>query len=63
MIDKNKLVITGNPIRNNICSGDIELAIKNFNFSKDRKTIFIFGGSQGSRFLNQSLSKIIKKSI
>ena len=59
--DKNKLIITGNPIRNNICNGDIELAIKNFNFSKDRKTIFIFGGSQGSRFLNQSLSRIIKK--
>ena len=27
-IDNNKLVITGNPIRNNICTGNNELAIK-----------------------------------
>ncbi len=60
-LDEKKVVITGNPIRNNICDGDNDLAIKNFSLSKNRKTIFIFGGSQGSRFLNQSLSKIIKK--
>ena len=60
-LDENKLFITGNPIRNNICDGDNEIAIKNFELSKNRKTIFIFGGSQGSRLLNQSLSKIIKK--
>ena len=39
--------------------GMSKLAIKNFNFSRNRRTIFIFGGSQGSRFLNQSLSKIM----
>ena len=60
-VTNQKVVLTGNPIRKNIISGKKELAIKDFNFSKNKKTVFIFGGSQGSRFLNNSLSKIIRK--
>ena len=60
-VTKQEVIITGNPIRKNIINGEKKLAIKGFNLSDNKKTIFIFGGSQGSRFLNDSLSKIIRK--
>ena len=60
-INNERIVTTGNPIRNNIINGDKKLAINEFQLSIKKRTIFIFGGSQGSRFLNDSLSKIIKK--
>ena len=55
-----KIVLTGNPIRNNIIDGDKSLALKEYSLIKNKKTIFIFGGSQGSAFLNKSIADIIK---
>ncbi len=57
----NKLVITGNPIRNNIVSGDRKIAAKIFNLDLKKNTLFVFGGSQGSAILNKSLKRIINK--
>ena len=57
----NKLVITGNPIRSNIVSGDRELALKDYDMDIQKNTLFVFGGSQGSAVLNKSLEYIIKK--
>ena len=55
-----KAIITGNPIRNNIINGNKSLALRDYNLVEDKKTIFIFGGSQGSAFLNKSIANIIK---
>ena len=60
-INNKKIIITGNPIRNNILKGNKKSALDEFDFSVKKRTIFIFGGSQGSSFLNHSLYKIIKK--
>ena len=60
-INNERIVTTGNPIRNNILNGDKKSAIDEFELSITKRTIFIFGGSQGSRFLNHSLSEVIKK--
>jgi len=60
-VSKNEVILTGNPIRSTILNGKKKLAIKDFNLSENKKTIFIFGGSQGSRFLNNSLLKILRK--
>ena len=55
------MVHTGNPIRKGLIKGNKSLGYKNFYFNKMDKTIFLFGGSQGSSYLNNILSQIIKK--
>ena len=57
----NKLVITGNPIRSNIVSGDKAMALKVYSMDIKKNTIFVFGGSQGSAVLNKSLENIINQ--
>ena len=56
-----KVVLTGNPIRNNIILGEKSLALKEYNLDEQKKTVFVFGGSQGSAFLNKSMEKIINR--
>ena len=58
---KEKIILTGNPVRQNLTSGTKEEAIKYFNqefgmnFSVDKKTLLIIGGSLGARTINQSI--------
>ena len=56
-----KVVLTGNPIRNNIILGEKSLALKEYSLDEQKKTVFVFGGSQGSAFLNKSMEKIINR--
>jgi len=55
------IVHTGNPIRKGLTKGNKSQGYKNFYFDKVYKTIFLFGGSQGSSYLNDILSQIIKE--
>ena len=56
-----KLILTGNPVRQNLNSGTKEGAIEYFNktfgtnFTTDRQTLLIIGGSLGARTINQSI--------
>ncbi len=56
-----KIILTGNPVRQNLTQGTKEEAIKYFNdefgvnFSADKKTLLIIGGSLGARTINQSI--------
>jgi UDP-N-acetylglucosamine--N-acetylmuramyl-(pentapeptide) pyrophosphoryl-undecaprenol N-acetylglucosamine transferase len=56
-----KIILTGNPVRQNLKEGNKEEAIKYFNdtfgvdFSTDRKTLLIIGGSLGARTINESM--------
>ena len=58
---KDKIILTGNPVRQNLTTGTKEEAIRYFNeefgvnFSPDKKTLFIIGGSLGARTINQSI--------
>ena len=54
-------VLTGNPVRIGIGNGNTDNGLKEFNFKNINKTIFLFGGSQGSAFLNKAMSKIAEK--
>ncbi|MEG1762261.1 MAG: undecaprenyldiphospho-muramoylpentapeptide beta-N-acetylglucosaminyltransferase [Bacteroidales bacterium] len=56
-----KIVWTGNPIRQDIVnvSGKYEEAIRFFEFDKDKKVILVMGGSLGARTINQSMAKNI----
>lgn len=60
-IGEDKVVETGNPIRDDILMGDRERYLKTINFNKNLKTILLLGGSQGSRFLNDLLSEKLEK--
>ncbi len=57
--DKNKIIITGNPVRKDILdvSQKREEAIHYFNLDSTKKTILIIGGSLGARTLNDSIKK------
>jgi UDP-N-acetylglucosamine--N-acetylmuramyl-(pentapeptide) pyrophosphoryl-undecaprenol N-acetylglucosamine transferase len=54
---KEKVVFTGNPVRNDIIDIDSkrEEALSFFGLSTRKKTIFCFGGSLGARTLNDSI--------
>ena len=58
---KEKIILTGNPVRQNLTSGTKEEAIKYFNeefgvnFTTEKKTLLIIGGSLGARTINQSI--------
>src|SRR5574344_353018 len=54
---KDKIIMTGNPVRQNLLSANItrEDAIKNFELNPAKKTILIVGGSLGARTINESI--------
>lgn len=60
---KNKIVLLGNPCRQDLSSSDItkEAADKFFNLDTNKKTILIIGGSLGARTINESIVKNIEK--
>ncbi|HEX9971319.1 MAG TPA: undecaprenyldiphospho-muramoylpentapeptide beta-N-acetylglucosaminyltransferase [bacterium] len=53
--DKNKFKITGNPIRLSAKSIDRSSALKAFQLDQKKRTLLLFGGSQGAAPLNQAL--------
>ena len=52
-------ILTGNPVRQGITEGDPHAAIQEYNFDPNAKTIFLFGGSQGSAYLNKMLERVV----
>jgi UDP-N-acetylglucosamine--N-acetylmuramyl-(pentapeptide) pyrophosphoryl-undecaprenol N-acetylglucosamine transferase len=64
-----KLILTGNPVRQNLKEGNKVDAIEYFNqtfgvnFSADRKTLLIIGGSLGARTINDSIKTHLQELI
>lgn len=56
---KNKIILTGNPVRQDILQIDSKQseAISYFNLDANKKTVLILGGSLGSRRINQLIEK------
>jgi UDP-N-acetylglucosamine--N-acetylmuramyl-(pentapeptide) pyrophosphoryl-undecaprenol N-acetylglucosamine transferase len=52
---KKKLKVLGNPIRKEVFSGNKEEGLKKFNLESNKKTVFVFGGSQGSKAINNAI--------
>lgn len=52
-------ILTGNPVRQGISSGLRENGLKEYNFDSKAKTIFLFGGSQGSAYLNKMIDQVV----
>lgn len=58
---KDRVVITGNPIRKELLEVDKEVAYKKLNIKKDIPLVLSFGGSGGQLSLNRSIYEVIKK--
>nr|WP_246222934.1 glycosyltransferase [Draconibacterium halophilum] len=59
---KEKLVFTGNPVRQNLIEKqNRKAALKFFELKEADKVILIVGGSLGARSINQAVLKIVKK--
>ena len=50
--DQAKIILTGNPVRKELLGGNKNEAAKLFNLDLGKKTIFIYGGSQGAEKIN-----------
>jgi UDP-N-acetylglucosamine--N-acetylmuramyl-(pentapeptide) pyrophosphoryl-undecaprenol N-acetylglucosamine transferase len=50
-----KFKVIGNPVREDIIRADKKKALQEFGLDPDKKTLFVFGGSQGSRAINRAL--------
>jgi UDP-N-acetylglucosamine--N-acetylmuramyl-(pentapeptide) pyrophosphoryl-undecaprenol N-acetylglucosamine transferase len=57
-----KLVMTGNPVRNNISQSAVtrEDALHHFGLRTDKQTIFAVGGSLGAKSINEGLQPLLK---
>ncbi len=55
----NKVVVTGYPTRSDLAIADRSTALDRFELDPNRKTILIFGGSQGARSLNRAIGSIL----
>ena len=52
---KEKLILTGNPVRQNLEGGSKEEAMREFGLDASRKTLLVIGGSLGARTVNESI--------
>jgi UDP-N-acetylglucosamine--N-acetylmuramyl-(pentapeptide) pyrophosphoryl-undecaprenol N-acetylglucosamine transferase len=60
---KDKLVLTGNPVRQDLIGIESKRAeaIQHFNLDENKKTLLVLGGSLGSRRMNQLIEKELGK--
>jgi|LSQX01.1.fsa_nt_gb UDP-N-acetylglucosamine--N-acetylmuramyl-(pentapeptide) pyrophosphoryl-undecaprenol N-acetylglucosamine transferase len=59
--NKNRIVFTGNPIRNEMFDISRETARKNIDLPEDRTLVVVFGGSRGAENVNKAVAELIKK--
>jgi UDP-N-acetylmuramate--alanine ligase len=58
---KNKVVVTGNPIREDVLGGNKEEGLKELGFKSDKPVILILGGSQGAIRINEIIIKSLSR--
>lgn len=55
---ENKIVVTGNPVRQELAVYSPEEAKRKWGFAPDAPVLFVFGGSQGAQSINEAVSRI-----
>lgn len=58
-LPKEKAVLTGTPIRQELLSGNKEAALKFCGFNSDKPVIMVIGGSLGAASVNENVRKIL----
>lgn len=56
---QNKLVYTGNPVRQELLNADVAKAKKHFGFKTSLPVVLVTGGSQGARAINNAIIKAL----
>jgi UDP-N-acetylglucosamine--N-acetylmuramyl-(pentapeptide) pyrophosphoryl-undecaprenol N-acetylglucosamine transferase len=56
---KSNLLISGNPTRESLDEGSREAAVINYQLNPKQLTLFIFGGSQGARAVNNAVINLL----
>ncbi len=61
--DKNKIILTGNPVRQNLLDTKLsrEEAVRSFGLDTTKKTVLIIGGSLGARAINRCVMQGLEK--
>ncbi len=59
LLPKDKAVLTGSPIRQELLSGDAQKARSFLGFSREKPVILVAGGSLGSVAINQALRSVL----
>lgn len=59
--NKDKIIVTGNPVRNNFTNEFIDEDLDNLGIKKDRPVVFSFGGSNGSYAMNEAVKEMADK--
>lgn len=57
--NKDKVFLTGNPVRENKETINKKNALERFGFTSSKKTLLVLGGSLGAASLNKAISKIV----
>lgn len=60
---REKLVFTGNPVRKEILVARKNVARRNLGISEDKKMVLCYGGSGGSRKINNAMKLLIKSML
>ena len=59
LLPKNKGILTGSPVREELFKGDKKIALQMCNFVDDKPVLLILGGSLGSVAINRNLRKLL----
>jgi UDP-N-acetylglucosamine--N-acetylmuramyl-(pentapeptide) pyrophosphoryl-undecaprenol N-acetylglucosamine transferase len=57
------LRLSGNPLREQVTAGSRTRALRLFRLEEDRRTVLVFGGSQGARSINDALLGALPKFV
>ena len=60
---RDKLVLTGNPVRKEILVARKNAARRNLGISEDKKMVLCYGGSGGSRKINEAMKLVVKNMV
>jgi len=58
---KNKIVVAGNPVREELIQGNVEQAQKIFKLNLKTPTVLIMGGSQGAQRINELVLNVLPR--
>lgn len=61
--DEKKIVVTGNPVRQEILTADSKLSYQKLNLNRKLKTIVITGGSLGAEIINNNIIKVYQYAL
>ena len=56
-----KVIVTGYPTRLDLAQANRLAAVRQFKLVEDRKTVLVFGGSQGARSINRAIEAVIEQ--